>query len=139
MKQGIIPKMRETNPATVTYLGINPLAQENQTGSDDSKTDETTNRRADHKTNIGQRAFPQNPIKIIREIREEKIPVPTPPKFIFELTTEAAEKNFLTLKKYNFNLEKAILAQRISPLGYGSEFRPPATLRRIFKHHPLWT
>ncbi len=46
--------------------------------------------------------------------------------------------NFLILKKYNFNLEKAITAQKSSPLGYGSEFRPPQTLRKVFKHHPLW-
>ncbi len=44
----------------------------------------------------------------------------------------------MILKKYDFDLEKAINAQKSSPLGYGSEFRPPQTLRRIFKHHPLW-
>jgi hypothetical protein len=44
----------------------------------------------------------------------------------------------MILKKYDFDLEEAINAQKSSPLGYGSEFRPPQTLRRIFKHHPLW-
>jgi hypothetical protein len=54
------------------------------------------------------------------------------------MTEEAANKNFMILKKYDFDLEKAINAHKSSPLGYGSEFRPPQTLRRIFKHHPLW-
>ncbi len=53
------------------------------------------------------------------------------------MTEEAAEKNFLILKNYNFDLEKAIRAQQSSLLGYGSEFRSPETLRKIFKHHPL--
>ncbi len=76
-------------------------------------------------------------IEIINEIREEAIPAPTPPEFVFDLTEEAAKKNFMILKKYDFDLEKAINAQKTSLLGYGSEFRPPQTLRRIFKHHPL--
>ncbi len=55
------------------------------------------------------------------------IPAPTPPGFVFKLTEEAAEKNFMILKRYDFDLAKAIHAQRSSPLGYGSEFRPPKT------------
>ncbi len=64
--------------------------------------------------------------------------MPTPPEFIFELAEEPAEKNFLILKKYDFELEKAITAQKSSLLGFGSEFRPLQKLRKIFKHHPLW-
>ncbi len=63
--------------------------------------------------------------------------MPAPLKFIFDMTEEATEKNFVILKKYDFDLEKAINAQKSSPLGYGSEFRSPQTLRRFFKHHPL--
>ncbi len=54
--------------------------------------------------------------------------MPMPPEFIFDMTEEAAEKNFLVLKKYNFNLDKAMLAQKSSPLGYSSEFRSLQTL-----------
>jgi hypothetical protein len=54
------------------------------------------------------------------------------------MTKEAAAKNFLILKKYDFNLGKAIKAQRLSPLGYGLEFKPPDTQTKIFRHHPLW-
>ncbi len=44
----------------------------------------------------------------------------------------------MILKKYDFDKEKAINAPKSSPLEYESEFRPPQTIRRIFKHHPLW-
>jgi hypothetical protein len=46
--------------------------------------------------------------------------------------------NFIILKKYNLDLEKAVNAQKPSPLGYGSKFRPPHTMKRIFQHHPPW-
>jgi hypothetical protein len=65
-------------------------------------------------------------------------PSPQKPKFFFELTPEAAEKNFLILKRYNMSLENALEAQRGSPLGYGLEFKPPEALHRIFRNHPLW-
>jgi hypothetical protein len=51
---------------------------------------------------------------------------------------EAAEKNFIVLKHYNMDLGQAIAAQQAPPLDYGSEFKPPKTLRQIFQHHPLW-
>ncbi len=54
------------------------------------------------------------------------------------MTKEAAAKNFLILKKYNFDLGNANKAQRLPPLGYDSEFKPPDTLVKIFTHHPLW-
>ena len=54
------------------------------------------------------------------------------------MTSAAAEKNFLVMKKYGMDLGKALSAQRLSPLGYGSEFRPPGTLERIFSNHPNW-
>ncbi len=44
----------------------------------------------------------------------------------------------MILKKYNFNLAKAIEAQKSLPVGYGSEFWPPQTLKKIFMNHPLW-
>jgi hypothetical protein len=54
------------------------------------------------------------------------------PKFFFEMTREAAATSFLILKNYGFKLEKATNTQKLSPLGYGCEFRPPKTLQRIF-------
>jgi hypothetical protein len=59
-------------------------------------------------------------------------------EFVFEMTMEATAKNFLIQKKYNFDLGKAIEAQRLSPLGYSSKFKPPDTLKKIFRYRPLW-
>ncbi len=44
----------------------------------------------------------------------------------------------LSLKRYGFDLGRAIEAQKLSPLGYGSEFKKPQVLQKIFKNHPLW-
>jgi hypothetical protein len=48
---------------------------------------------------------------------------PESPLFKFEMNGAAAESNFLVLRKFNFDLEKALEAQVGSPVGYGSEFR----------------
>ncbi len=68
------------------------------------------------------------------------IPCPTPaaPKFIFELSNDAAAHNLDVLLKHEFSLGKALDANKGSPLGYGSEFRHPDKLRKIFGLHPLW-
>ena len=63
---------------------------------------------------------------------------PKKPEFVFEQTQEAAEENFRVLQRYDNNLEQAIQAQKNSPLGYGSEFRPTEILEYIFRRHPLW-
>ncbi len=55
-----------------------------------------------------------------------------------EWASEAVERNFTILKKYNFNLAKKIEAQKSLPVGYGSEFWPPQTLKKIFMNHSLW-
>ena len=59
-------------------------------------------------------------------------------EFTFDLTKEAAAKNFIVLKKYGLDLGRAIDAQKCSPLSYGSEFKPPHILKRIFNNFPLW-
>jgi hypothetical protein len=60
------------------------------------------------------------------------------PEFSFELTTRAAKKNYMVLGKYDFDLHKAFLAQRNTPLGYGSEFRKPDVLEPLLGNHPHW-
>ena len=50
------------------------------------------------------------------------------PEFCFEMTLEAAEKNFLVLKRHGFDLSKAIKDQSNTPVGYGSESRKPRLL-----------
>jgi hypothetical protein len=59
-------------------------------------------------------------------------------EFAFELIKEAAEKNYCLLKKQGLDLGWAINAQKSSPLSYGSEFKPPHILKRIYRNHPLW-
>jgi hypothetical protein len=137
-KHRVVSEIQETNPVTDTNLSINPPAHEGRSRPHNKGTDKATHQRTNHKWDNGHRVFPAKPIKLIREIRQEAIQAPMPLEFIFNLTEEAAEKNFFILKKYNFNLEKATTAQKSSPLGYGSEFRPPQTLKKIFKYQPLW-
>ncbi len=103
------------------YLRVNPLAQYD-IRSDNKDSSNESNHQAKHGTNSSQQAFPANLIDIISVIREEAIPAPTEPEFMFELTSKAAERNFMILKKYNFDLAMAIEAQKSSLLGYGSEF-----------------
>jgi hypothetical protein len=63
---------------------------------------------------------------------------PEPPLFKFEMNGAAAESNFLVLRKFNFDLEKALAAQARLLMGYGSEFRKGELLLPLLKNHPLW-
>jgi hypothetical protein len=49
-------------------------------------------------------AFPSELISIISSIRGQPISVPLEPEFYFEMTQEAAAKNFLVFKQYRFVL-----------------------------------
>ena len=62
----------------------------------------------------------------------------TKPLFDFSLTQEAATRNFNTLQRHNFDLEKLLLSDGLSPLMPGSEFRPVSLLAPIFEGHPHW-
>ena len=77
---------------------------------------------------------------IIRAIKTMSPCRPTQPEFTFNLTPEAAVKNYLVLmKKYNGNLGALLEAQRNSIVGYGLELRDVDILRKIFGPHPNWT
>lgn len=60
-------------------------------------------------------------IEMIKSILSSDSPCPDAPEFCFEMTLEAAEKNFLVLKRHGFDLGKAIDAQATSPVGYGKD------------------
>jgi hypothetical protein len=77
-------------------------------------------------------------MSIIKSIVESHSPCPEEPLFEFEMTSEAAEKNFLVLKRFNFDVKEALAAQAKSPMGYGSEFRKGDILSPLVQHHPLW-
>ena len=74
----------------------------------------------------------------IREVTSTACPKPERPEFLFEMTKEAAQKNFEILCKYGCDLGTAIMAQNKSPIGYGSEFRPISSLEKVFSQHPCW-
>ena len=84
--------------------------------------------------------WPTNLMDIIRAIKSMPPRRPTQPEFTFDLTPEAAAKNYLVLmKKYIGDLGALLEVQRNSIVGYGSEFRDVDTLRKIFGWHPNWT
>jgi hypothetical protein len=53
------------------------------------------------------------------------------------MNLEAAEKYFMILKSFNFNIGRAIEAQAKSPMGYRSEFRKGEILFPPLQNHPL--
>jgi hypothetical protein len=84
--------------------------------------------------------WPTNLIEIIKAIKQIPPRQPSRPEFSFELTDEAAEKNFLILMRtYGGCLSDSLAAQQDSTVGYGSEFQDVKTLSNIFQCHPNWT
>ena len=77
-------------------------------------------------------------MEIIKFIMSLESPCPEPPLFQFKMSSKAAEKNFLILMRFNFDLKEAIEAQAKSPMGYGSELRKLEILLPLLKNHPLW-
>jgi hypothetical protein len=53
-----------------------------------------------------------------------KIRKPMKPEFAFDMSMEAAKRNYLILKKYDGSLAVALQAQGHSPLNMGSKFMP---------------
>ena len=89
--------------------------------------------------NGNESVWPENIINIVTAILNIPIRKPEKPEFMFELTMEAAERNYqLLIKKYGGSLEKAVKGNRKSPMGLGSEFRPIEVLKRIYHLHPKW-
>jgi hypothetical protein len=82
--------------------------------------------------------WPNNLIEIIKKVINIPCNTTIAPKFIFELLQTAASHNLDVLSKYQNDLSKALEANKSSPFGYGSEFRHPNKLQKIFGLHPLW-
>ena len=82
--------------------------------------------------------WPINLLDAIKRVIDTPCVAPAKPEFAFEMTKEAAEKNFCILAKYGMDLGRALDAQKESPLGYGSEFRAPELLEQIFGFQPIW-
>ena len=67
-------------------------------------------------------------LKTIKSILTHESHCLKAPEFCFEMTLEVAEKNFLVLKRHDFDLGKAITAQLNSPVGYSP----------LLGNHPIW-
>jgi len=77
--------------------------------------------------------WPQNLMEEIERAISTVSPKPTNPEFEFNMTMEAAEKNFLLLStKYDRDLERAIYAQQSSPVGYGSKLLKESSVNILF-------
>jgi hypothetical protein len=64
-------------------------------------------------------------------------PHPLKPLFKFDLSVEAAEKNFILLThKFGEDLHLTLHNQNGLPLSYGSKFKPASMLESIFRVHP---
>ena len=85
-----------------------------------------------------ENSWPCNLLSAIKKVTEEPCRKPSKPEFLFEMSREAAEKNFCILTKYGKDLSRALEAQKTSPLGCGSEFRPTNVLEGVFSKHPNW-
>ena len=61
------------------------------------------------------------------------------PKFSFEVSKEATEKNLTLLLENNFDLHSLLNEHRgTSVTSYGSEFKSPHELEALFYRHPRW-
>ena len=87
---------------------------------------------------VAAAAWPKDLIGEVKRILGTEVAVPRAPEFEFKMNSESAEKNFLFLSDHDLDLSKALLAQKGSPLDYGSEFKPVGVLKPLFRHHPNW-
>jgi hypothetical protein len=61
------------------------------------------------------------------------------PKFQFSMSHAEAANNLSFLYQHDFHMNIASAAQPISPVSFGSEFRPSCMLEPVFEHHTLWS
>jgi hypothetical protein len=81
--------------------------------------------------------WPINLIERMTKVIGKPCNMPTPPKFSFKLTGAAAMHIINILRKYKFDVGRALEANKDSPLGPGKEFKPPDKLRKAFGLHLL--
>jgi hypothetical protein len=85
-----------------------------------------------------QPTWAKNLIKIIKIMTASPCNLPSAPEFLFTFGLESAEKNYIILRKrHPGSLQRALDANRDSPLGRGSEFRKIPTIKHFFQHHPI--
>ena len=77
-------------------------------------------------------------MEVVGAVVGVECPTPRKSEFTFDLSMQAAKKNYMVLGKYDFDLKRALEAQAGTPLAYGSEFCHPDHLERLLGKHPLW-
>ena len=82
--------------------------------------------------------FPENLIEICEFILNSNDKKMKKPSFVFEMSQNAAMKNWSIVEKNNKNFSKALDCEMDTQLAYGSEFKDVKLLEMIFKNHPLW-
>ena len=74
-------------------------------------------------------------VTVIKAILKTPIQKFENPIFLFRRTHEAAVRNSKILAAFKGYLGAAIVAQKDSPVNYGSEFSDIASLEKLFFHH----
>jgi hypothetical protein len=92
----------------------------------------------DNQTQSIEKQFIQTVYEIYHSSSSSSSEIQKDPLFVFEFLDHAAQHNALVLDQFNFNLDQSIKAQQGTQVFYGSEFRDPSLLEKIFKNHPLW-
>ena len=83
------------------------------------------------------KVWPPSLISILQQTMATPCCHPSKPLFEFDMSVEAAEKNYMILvHKFGEDLHEALHAQQGSPLQYGSKFMLVSTLAQIFSNHP---
>jgi hypothetical protein len=86
-------------------------------------------------------ALGDTPNWLIREIKRiintnEK--TPKNPELRFDLSDEAATHNMKLLQKYDNDLQRYLMDNHETFIGFGSEFRRTSILEPLLLHHPNW-
>jgi hypothetical protein len=144
--------VKETRPPLESAEGTNPpsesisivaeslrLSHSSTIFADSLKLSEITTANLHSSRSVVLPAWPTDLVKRVQAAAHSSCNQPAKPEFRFELSHDAAIHNAEILSKYNFSLGAAIDANHLSPLGYGSEFRPVTVLSNIFRHHPNWS
>ena len=127
-----LPRPATRTPTSSITTGDIVITTTSLTTTEDSQLPPTTQKIHTHVP------WPPNITAIIKQIIEQECPAPSPTAFTFQLSQEAAHRNFCVLQQFGGDLGRAIAAQSSSPLGYGSEFRPRHLLSPLLQYHPYW-
>jgi len=82
--------------------------------------------------------LPADFIDCIFTILDNPSPPPSLPPFIFEITSEAASDNANLLKRFIYDMTRAIITHPNRHISYGSEFRSASVRAPLLHLSPFW-